>query len=441
MAEPPTTKPAPAAGDRISYRPISVLSLLGLGFSALFAVWFVGIEGSLAFTQGEPFFLSSWIYVIPATGIVISWLALRQIRNSEGTLAGETLAKWGIWVGILSSLGYGAYHLATSLAIQQQSNSFLMVKDQTGRNSGFFPLLLEGKIEHAFLLTQPPYRRAQYDPDKPKQMAKLDLPIGDTAKGLLSHFRESEVVRAVRLAAKEGTDIIPLGVQNWDHDKTGFLVEQSYRIKTSEIIMDIVIHVKSVDSKEPGIGRGWFVDWNNVATLRDSTEYTPKGIGINRLRLNSYRFLNELADKMGRGEKVSLFTEEKDRTIWPTVYLPKEEVRGQIHNEAERFFRGEASPPRRMFISSPNLIPWKKLDNGQLQFRHSFMFPVLYDEDKREWRFAVEGRIWVAYKKTVSDLSSLGTLPDQNDAWEVDTFEIKIIRELPESSRQTGILR
>ena len=73
-------------------------------------------------------------------GIVFSLIGQKQIQNSEGTRAGAKLARLGIWLSLLSGLGYLSYYYVTGLALQSQANAFLMEKSEDG---GFFPRLIE----------------------------------------------------------------------------------------------------------------------------------------------------------------------------------------------------------------------------------------------------------------------------------------------------------
>src|SRR4029453_7861348 len=103
------------------------------------------VLGSFLFAvyEGVPFYLPGWIAVLALGGAGISFIADRQVRLAEGTRAGQGLARWGIWLGLFSGLGYFAFSYFTLLALTNQANSFLLTKDQERSDghadSGFFP--------------------------------------------------------------------------------------------------------------------------------------------------------------------------------------------------------------------------------------------------------------------------------------------------------------
>src|SRR5262249_49022994 len=148
-------------------------------------------------------FLPTPLLAVALGGVVLSVLALRQIRNSEGTRAGTGLARWGLWLSLVSGLGAGTFALFSGLAVEMQAAAFLMDKDTAGRNSGFFPLLQEGKVNEAFLLVLVPRDRERVPhPESDKEMEEIFDRISSfdpkSPKGLLTTFRESDFVRMLQ---------------------------------------------------------------------------------------------------------------------------------------------------------------------------------------------------------------------------------------------------
>ena len=436
MSQISSTKPT---GDIINYRPISILALVGLIVSVLYGL-FVFLFGLSSFVYGNVFLMDSWHYIVPLASVVISWLALRQIRNSEGTMAGASLAKWGIWIGVLTALGYGAYHLATSVALRVQSYSFLMTKDASGRNSGFLPLIMEGKDIRAFLLTQPSYRRNKYDPDEPVKIRNvMDLPSPMDPRGPIMQFETNEIVRALHLAAKEGKEPQSLGVQNWSFEGGSFLVEQSFRIPTSEVNLDVTIPVVSVDSKE--LGRTWFVLWKNVNRL-DSTERTQKGEIVQAFRLNSYNWLQSWAQSVNTGRKTPGLTDAHNKISWATVDFPgipkdRETLhRKQIREQTEAVFLEEAAKDHPITVIFPKLNPWQRVDDKYLVMEQDIASPVLRTNGK--WTYTVFGTVRLKYREEVPDLTAVKKMSVDENAWEILSFDIKAIREMPAEFQDSG---
>src|SRR5438876_8096140 len=100
MPEPtsPVTPERPA--KPLVYRPVSGLAIAGFSFAAVFT-GLVLLSLVVALVRRESFFLPTWMYALGLTGVVLSFLALRQIRASEGTRAGIPLARLGLWTTLL----------------------------------------------------------------------------------------------------------------------------------------------------------------------------------------------------------------------------------------------------------------------------------------------------------------------------------------------------
>src|SRR5262245_8821711 len=152
MAEP--TQPLGSAGsevpaEHVTYQPLSLLAVAGLGLAAVYAV--VVLLGFLAWLLfGSPWLMSLWTLLIPLAAGVISYIARGQILRSEGTLAGLALTKWGITLRVLFGLIFASYTAANYLVFRSQAESF---------TRQWFNLLADDKTEKAFLRTLPPTNR------------------------------------------------------------------------------------------------------------------------------------------------------------------------------------------------------------------------------------------------------------------------------------------
>src|SRR5262245_55714103 len=137
MAE-PTTQPLPASpGQDFVYRPLSGVAVAGVVVASVFAVLLV-ICAAAAMWRGEPFLLPLWMVLLAVTGAVLSLLGRWHILRSEDTRAGLGLTRWGLWISLITGLGYGTYYFFTGLAVQNQANSFLLDK---GPDSGYLARL------------------------------------------------------------------------------------------------------------------------------------------------------------------------------------------------------------------------------------------------------------------------------------------------------------
>lgn len=258
MAEPTPTLTSEGPGEPLVYRPISGLAIASLTLAAVY-VALVVLSAVVALVKGEPFFLPLWLLALPVAGVVLSLLARRHIRNAEDTRAGMTLAQWGLWLSIVSGLGYLTYSIFTRLAVQEQANRFLLEK---GPEAGFFPLLEAGsKTDQytAFLLTQPVSRRKGHRPHEHAKIEELfDQPLGpNNIRGPLSLFVHSPLVRVFQQAVKTPPTIEPMGLKSWDYESRGYKVSRNYRLTTAEGSFDLLLTAHSVDGEAEG--RKWFV--------------------------------------------------------------------------------------------------------------------------------------------------------------------------------------
>jgi hypothetical protein len=354
----------PQSSESLAYRPIAGLAVAGLALACLYTAM-VAISTTVALVQGNPFFLPNWMVLLAAGGAVVSFLALRQIQNSEGTRAGTGLARWGLWLSIISGLGYTAYANVTGLALKQQAHAFLTEKDQEGA-SGFFPRLQEGSPREfyaAFLLTVPPHSRRDIDPGNEAEMEKRFDLATKGAQSQLSVFREHLLVRAL----KHGGQVEPLGVQDWKYENRSYQVFRTYRVTTAEVLLELVIPVLSAEGGEAGEQRRWFLNLQQVR--KTAEQLTPKGGA-----LMSYR-------KLSRGpleawlasqdpDDTRVFT---DKTNWEKV-VPKEALRQAVRDRVTETFLGPAKkrPENLQIHSDDYLLPWKDVQ-GKLRLTHPFL--------------------------------------------------------------------
>ena len=304
MSESTTPVAAERPAEPLVYRPIAGLAIAGLTFAILYAgLVLFGI--GLALFKGEPFFLGAEWYVLAfaIAGGVCSFLALRQIRTSEGTRAGASLAQVGLWLSILCGLGSFAYTFATKLAVKQQANDFVLNK---GPGKGFFPLIQAGQINAAFLLTKAPDDR-QLNPNNENDMEKFcDLP-GDPKDphGPLSYFRKFDYVCLLQQPCEE---IIPRSADCYYESKS-YVVQRTYRIRNAEGVFDIEFRVKSMDSSAPGEGRKWQVVWAPGQQRVDMVQLTPWGEKMVKLRQSAAAFADIWLQKLAMGAVGELYAD------------------------------------------------------------------------------------------------------------------------------------
>jgi hypothetical protein len=284
------------------YRPISGLAIAGLGFSILYTALVV-ISALVALIQGEPLFLAGWMVFLAVLGACLSACALWRIRTSEGTRAGMKVAQWGLWLSVISGLGYTAYTTATAAAIKEQAKQFL-----TREDGGFFSLMEKGELNAAFLLTKPHSQRTGIDPRNDEVMRRqFDSPLGQSPTGYLSKFESDNFVHVLQQGYKEkgAVKVEPLGVKEWTYTATGYKVACRYRVTAPEVVLEVLMTVQSTEHDSAGEGRKWFINW--LESGWTSIEFTPAGNRMRDLRFGSLAFVDGWIRELARGHRGKAF--------------------------------------------------------------------------------------------------------------------------------------
>ncbi len=312
----------PPTSETIAYRPISGWAIAGFTVGLLFSALVV-VCAVLGLFQGLPVFFPSWMLVAPIAGLVMSLYGQKQINDSEGTKVGSKLASCGIWLSLISGLGYLAYYLATTLAIESQANSFLLEK---GEDSGFFARIRQGgrEINAAYLLTLPATRRGSASPDDVKAMIDL-YDTGKEDPSAFTFFPEQPLVRVFYGDLGKDAEITPAGVLGWKYIEGRYQVDRMYRIKTKEVEADAIISVQSTEAETAGQGRRWFVNLRESG-IKEPYHLTKLGQGLRKLRFDARHVLEVWAKDLYDGKA---FAEGRkiDRTVW--AWLP-------VKDEADR---------------------------------------------------------------------------------------------------------
>src|SRR5262245_17257174 len=252
IAVPPT--------DSSVYRPVAGLAIAACALAILF-VLIVVIGTVVSFFRGSPLLLPEWLLATPAAGFVLGYIAVRHIRNSEGTRAGLKLAQYSLWLSAVSGLTYFVYVKAVGLAVTQQANDFLMKLDKDG---GFFPRLKSAKadpveLKQAFLLALSPIQRQTADPTNEAEWRKqFGEPGPDGTPSPWAAFGEMKVI-ALLVFHGANVTIEPLAVQDWKFVEGAYVVSRAYRVTTPEATSDYLVKVRSHEALEPGERRKWIM--------------------------------------------------------------------------------------------------------------------------------------------------------------------------------------
>jgi hypothetical protein len=298
MAEPVrVASPAPPSSAR--YRPLSALAMIAFATALVYAI-VVGGLGLVAFITGKTLFLRLWVLIFPVAAVVCAVVAQRQIRRSEGTLSGGALATGAWWLALVFGLGFLAFYAATYLAVWTQAKNFSEL---------WLNKLSEGKVVDALLLTQEPAQR-KFDNPENKQALQVKyglMPVG-ARKGPLGAFEDREVVRIFQEAGGN-TQIQAFGVKNWDYDKGGYKVWQTYRVGTPLGAWDVQVTVQSSESPEFE-GRQWFVALNDVGVT--ASALSPLGGVVDLLRKQVRTFVRDWLIKLENNDLEGAFLDTCD---------------------------------------------------------------------------------------------------------------------------------
>jgi hypothetical protein len=345
--------------------------------------------------------------LLAVAGAVVSFLAQRQINNSEGTLAGTTLARWGLWLAVVSGLGYSAYANVTGLALKQQAHEFLTEKDADG-DSGFFPRLQEGSSKEyhaAFLLTVHPRDRRGSDPGNEAQMQKFFDLAKQGGQGQLSQFREHLLVRALQ----QGATVEAHGVQDWKYENRSYQVLRNYRFTTREAVIDLLLPVYSAEGSGAGERRKWFLNLQQVR--KNAMQLTPEGAS-----LAGYRKLSRQAIESWLSNPAASPETLKDNTDWARV-VPKEGLRAAVRDKMSEVFQGSPRkrPEHLQFPAEDLLMPWQEVQ-GKIRLTQIFMMRL---SNTLVGQYAVEGKIIVDSKRPID-----WALFKADMEWDILGFEV-----------------
>jgi hypothetical protein len=274
----PTARPTPAparpeVAEPGPYRPLSILAVVGLALAGAYAAAVI-LFGAFDFLHGEPLQLHLIWSLLPVGGAVVSVLALQQIKRSEGTLAGEKAARWGLLLSILVGLSYWGYVGATYYVITHAAGLFC--KDFMGR-------VANGEELTAFRLTLPPDERP---PDDARLRDQLEGRFNNASdrgpKGPFGLFRQSETYRMLSLGGPT-TSFEPLGVDAWDYVAGAYEVRLLYRVTQPQASFVLVVTLAGKEAAKGSgtVGRQWHVAWDKTGLKPgEAPQITAEGRGL-----------------------------------------------------------------------------------------------------------------------------------------------------------------
>jgi hypothetical protein len=288
-----------------TYRPLSLLALLGFALAALYAV-VVLIGAAVALFGRTPWLMPGWTFALPLAALFVCWVAGTRIRDSEGSLTGQAFATWGIRLTILVVLTYGAYYTATFFAVRGQA------VESADR---FFELLKQRQHEQAFLLSMG-IPNKDVDSAELRNMveARFNNPkpqpgSGSMGAGPYTSFLQSHYVRFLSMDGPKA-NITLRGVNDWAHNKDGYRVVLKYHIETTMADFELDVETVGRDSKpgEPK-GRQWRVNLPRDPGP-ESLKWTQQGREILDGTLKSaQQFANSFMERVNQNQWLEAYLE------------------------------------------------------------------------------------------------------------------------------------
>jgi len=316
MAEPVRYFSAETTADTgPSYRTLSLTALIGFGLSALYAVFLV-LMGLVSFVNSKPLLLSGWSLVPPVAGVILCLIAATQIRNSDGTLAGEKLVRWGLLLALFIGLGYWAYYFAVYFAVRQQATAYAET---------WLEALREGDPKKVIYYAVRPERRQSLRLDDPALALAIDDVMATKLLGesvQRSPFLHLQQNRLIRLLIQNGKEVKHelKNIRSWTFVRGGYEVILDYVFRTPEGTYEGVVVVTGTEAPHGEYeGRQWVVDLESSRTqlnerLKEGS-LTPLGLELARVRGNAARIHHEIRDAFRDNERLPIFL----------LTLPKEE--------------------------------------------------------------------------------------------------------------------
>ncbi len=106
------------------YATLSWLAVLSLVVAVLFVVLLLWLSWQ-AYSTGQPL-MQWWLFVFPVAGVLLAFVARREVQNSEGARTDKGMAGAAWWACVVGGACYFAYLLANDLAVRAESEQVVV---------------------------------------------------------------------------------------------------------------------------------------------------------------------------------------------------------------------------------------------------------------------------------------------------------------------------
>ncbi|MFO0927047.1 MAG: hypothetical protein U0736_08390 [Gemmataceae bacterium] len=229
----------------------------------------IGLGSLVAYASGNPWLWPSSLWPVMLAGMGLSWLASSRIRASEGTLSGVGLARWGFWLSLTFGLIYGAYLLSNNLAVIGQAS---------GCADEFLALIRKGDVPQAFLRTLPPRSRPAPGADLRRILeVEHNVPRGPTeGAGAYAMFTRANYVELIRMGG-DAVTWTQTSVDAPEFDRGSYRVGLNYDVVTP--FGRFALHVATLGQEAADEGGGVRRKWNveqMQCSMSSFSEITPE---------------------------------------------------------------------------------------------------------------------------------------------------------------------
>jgi hypothetical protein len=298
MADTSSTPPAapalPSTADAVPYVPVSWFAVAAAACAGLFAVLLL-VLGVVAFKERRPLVGFGLLFVVMAVvSLVLSFVARRTIRNSEGTrtgvLFGIDLPNAAWWTALVLLLGYLAYGFAIDYSIQQDA------KAEVQRWGG---QVVKGELAAAFLRTREPDQRKGMSPNNARD-------IEDRWGAEFLAFRQCDLVR-VTARNPDQCQFEVGGVRQWSMADKVISCTVTGTLRCPEGVFPVQVALQATEAvagTEGPVGRQWKVVLDQAGFVQaDRIRVTPYGWLVSRLQMTGNDYGRQFLSMCGLGRE------------------------------------------------------------------------------------------------------------------------------------------
>jgi hypothetical protein len=260
------------------------------------------------------------LLVFAVVGLVASVLARRQIRQSDGTMAGEIPATIGIVLSVACGLGWATHRFTMQTILAHEASAAI---------ESWLTNLREGDEAAAFLAAELPRERRSVPSTDVRTLRAHFPPDPGSTVGRFDVFRSADLPSVL---FRYGSQFVAhtSGLKGWRYERGSYFVKYDYTFTTPEVTRLAEITAISEDVSTP---QGQRREWRILHINRnEATQLTQYGQELKDAQRDSTRVVIGWIQTVSAGklkEAADFFTDEGSRDVTRQVY---------------DFLRGDAPP-------------------------------------------------------------------------------------------------